>query len=465
MNSKPQKHILLVDDDESIRCVIEAALEDHDFSVHACADAETAWQAFTARRPDVVISDIRMPGTDGLSFIQKIKEKDSDLPVILITAHSDLETTLAAFDAGAFDYLPKPFDLEELIALVERALISDETTTMTNSETSTRLIGRSPAMQNIFRAIGRLSRSEVTVLITGESGSGKEMVARAIHHSSPRRHAPFVAVNMAAIPAELIEAELFGHEKGAFTGANERRLGLFESATGGTLFLDEIGDMPISAQTRLLRVLQEGQFYRVGGRHPVTADVRIIAATHRDLTSRVQQGAFREDLYHRLNVVQLALPPLRERTDDIPELVEYFLEAAAKETGMPKKRIDASAMARLQQFPWPGNVRQLQNLCRWLTVMVSGRLIQLSDLPAEYQNTVASAEVDWQTALRAEIRRLLKQSDRDAIRKLLPSIEHLLLSEVLAFTNGHRQQTAEWLGWGRNTVTRKLKHHPSGGHK
>jgi two-component system nitrogen regulation response regulator GlnG len=457
---REQLKVLILDDDESMRWVMGTALDDAGFETRCLSSADGLEEAIGSWSPDVLVSDIRMPGTDGLDLARRLRESHPDLPVVLITAHSDLETAVSAYDTGAFDYLPKPFDLDELVQVVQRAaehIRSPGPGNLGRASTS-RLIGTSTPMQQVFRAIGRLARSEVTVLITGESGTGKELVARALHENSPRRGGPFVAVNMAAIPSELIESELFGHEKGAFTGARERHPGLFEQAGGGTLFLDEIGDMPMAAQTRLLRVLAEGVYYRVGGRSPLEADVRIVAATHRDLRQRVEEGHFREDLFHRLNVVHLNLPPLRERPDDVPALVDHFLAEASRETGMAIKRPSPELLEHLKTLPWPGNVRQLENLCRWITVMVTGHEVRPQDLPEDYRRpSGAGAAGDWEKGLRGHVRALLRANRREDLQGLPQRLDLVMLDEVLQFTGGHKSQAAEWLGWGRNTVTRKLK--------
>ena len=460
---RKQARILIVDDDESMRWVMRTALDDAGFATRCLASADELETVISSWHPDVLVSDIRMPGMDGLTLARQLKQSHPDLPLVLITAHSDLETAVSAYETGAFDYLPKPFDLDELTQVVQRAAehVRPPGTGSGIKASASRLIGTSAPMQQVFRAIGRLARSEVTVLITGESGTGKELVARALHENSPRRHGPFVAVNMAAIPSELIESELFGHEKGAFTGAGERHPGLFEQAASGTLFLDEIGDMPIAAQTRLLRVLAEGAFYRVGGRSPLKADVRIVAATHRDLRQRVQDGHFREDLFHRLNVVHLNLPPLRERPDDVPALVDHFLIEASRETGMASKRPSQELLEHLKTLPWPGNIRQLENLCRWITVMVTGHEVRPEDLPEDYRRLSTTHSVgDWEKGLRGHVRTLLQADRRQDLQSLPQHLEQILLDEVLRFTGGHKSQAAEWLGWGRNTVTRKLKRNP-----
>jgi len=452
--------VWVLDDDPSMRWVLEKALQKAGIGVRGFAAPADLLPELEDRRPDVVISDIRMPGMDGIELLRRIHALDPRLPVIIITAHSDLDSAVKAYNEGAFEYLPKPFDVQEAVELVKRALASrekPETAAPSLEPSGVGIVGQAPAMQEVFRAIGRLSRSNISVLITGESGTGKELVARALHRHSPRADKPFIALNMAAIPRELMEAELFGHEKGAFTGAQARRVGRFEQAEGGTLFLDEIGDMPADAQTRLLRVLAEGQFYRVGGMETIDADVRIIAATHQDLQKLVEEGRFREDLFHRLNVIHIDIPPLRERREDIPLLLEHFLRRAAAELGTDPKEIQPDALERLQAFSWPGNVRQLENLARWLTVMASGREIHAQDLPPEFLESgavvAASGASDWRKLLEEwALGRYLEGAegiDRE--------VEQALIRAALAATGGRKQEAARLLGWGRNTLTRKLK--------
>jgi two-component system, NtrC family, nitrogen regulation response regulator GlnG len=379
------KPIWIVDDDQSIRFVLEKALAREELPVRSFTNPRDVLMALNDDEPQVLVSDIRMPGGSGIDLLSKVKERLPGLPVIIMTAYSDLDSAVSAFQSGAFEYLPKPFDLPKAIELIRRAVdesvreeVIDERVTQMPE-----MLGQAPAMQDVFRAIGRLSQSNVTVMITGESGSGKELVARALHKHSPRGNGPFVAINTAAIPKDLLESELFGHERGAFTGAQTMRRGRFEQADGGTLFLDEIGDMPFDLQTRLLRVLSDGQFYRVGGHHPIKSNVRVIAATHQNLEERVRQGVFREDLFHRLNVIRLRLPPLRERREDIPTLTRFFLQKSAKDLGVEAKRISEAALARLSAFDFPGNVRQLENVCHWLTVMAPAQVIESKDLPPE----------------------------------------------------------------------------------
>lgn len=460
------EQVWILDDDSSIRWVLERALQGAKLSCASFAAAESLWQALEISQPRVIVSDIRMPGTDGLTLLERIGLHYPHIPVIIMTAHSDLDSAVSAYQAGAFEYLPKPFDIDEAIALVERALNHATEQAPAAAEPQVKapeIIGEAPAMQEVFRAIGRLSRSSISVLINGQSGTGKELVAGALHKHSPRRDKPFIALNMAAIPKELIESELFGHEKGAFTGAASVRQGRFEQANGGTLFLDEIGDMPLDVQTRLLRVLADGQFYRVGGHSPVQVDVRIIAATHQDLEQLVLKGGFREDLFHRLNVIRVHLPPLSQRREDIPQLARHFLASAAKEIGVEAKILTPETAAKLQQLPWPGNVRQLENTCRWLTVMASGQEIIPQDLPPELfkepkaPQGSANPSQDWQNALKLWLDMRLSQGESDLLTEIQPAFERILLETALEHTQGHKQEAAKRLGWGRNTLTRKLK--------
>jgi len=462
------EQVWVLDDDSSIRWVVERALKGASISSASFAAAESLWDALEQAQPKVIISDIRMPGTDGLSLLERIQIHYPHIPVIIMTAHSDLDSAVSAYQAGAFEYLPKPFDIDEAIALVERALThSTEHASVTPDDVKVKapeIIGEAPSMQEVFRAIGRLSRSSISVLINGQSGTGKELVAGALHKHSPRKEKPFIAINMAAIPKDLIESELFGHEKGAFTGAAGVRQGRFEQANGGSLFLDEIGDMPLDVQTRLLRVLADGQFYRVGGHSPVQVDVRIIAATHQDLELLVQKGDFREDLFHRLNVIRVHLPPLSQRREDIPQLARHFLSSAAKEIAVEPKVLTSETAKKLSELPWPGNVRQLENTCRWLMVMASGQEILPQDLPPELlkepnkSNINLSRETgDWQASLKNWINLRLKEGESNLLTEVQPAFERILLETALEHTNGHKQEAAKRLGWGRNTLTRKLK--------
>ena len=455
----PQLRVWLVDDDASIRWVLERALRGGDMEPRAFESADSVFHALRADAPDVLITDIRMPGTSGLDLLRRIREGWPALPVIVMTAHSDLGSAVSAYESGAFEYLPKPFDVDHAVELVRRAAQARarEDTGEAGVPRIPELLGRAPAMQQVFRAIGRLSRSSVSVLITGESGTGKELVARALHEHSPRAAQPFIALNTSAIPSELLESELFGHEKGAFTGAAALRRGRFEQAHGGTLFLDEIGDMSTPLQTRLLRVLAEGEFYRVGGQLPVRVDVRVIAATHQDLDARVRTGQFREDLYHRLNVIRIELPPLRSRREDVPDLLAHYLRVAAQELGVDPKVLSAEAAARLAAWDWPGNVRELVNVCRRLTVLAPGTEIHADDLPVEMSRTAGlPAGVDWTAALTQWAEQRPPEAD-PWLATALPEFERALIRVALRKSQGHRQEAARILGWGRNTLTRKLR--------
>ena len=459
------EQVWIVDDDSSIRWVMEKALTRAGLNCRAFESGDAVVDALESDAPMVVVSDIRMPGMDGIALLSQIKARQPDLPVIITTAHSDLDSAVNAYEEGAFEYLPKPFDIDEMVATVTRAQSQQAQNTGGATDTgdrrTTEIIGNAPAMQEVFRAIGRLAQSHITVLINGESGTGKELVARALHRHSPRADSAFVALNMAAIPQELMESELFGHEKGAFTGANNRREGRFEQARGGTLFLDEIGDMPAATQTRLLRVLQDGEFFRVGGVDSIKADVRIIAATHQKLESLVESGAFREDLFHRLNVIRIHVPKLSERREDIPQLLTHFLTAAGNELGVEAKVLSENALNVLTQLPWPGNVRQLENTCRWLTVMAAGREVVLSDLPPELLQQ-QGAETDsqsetWHEQLAGWANKALSDGQSNVLRQALPLFESIMIEAALNHTGGRKAEAAELLGWGRNTLTRKLK--------
>jgi two-component system nitrogen regulation response regulator GlnG len=459
--------VWIVDDDRSIRWVLQKALESVGITVVAFETADAVLAKLSNKadgEPDVLVSDIRMPGIDGLALLANIKDEFPELPVIIMTAYSDLDSAVSVYEGGAFEYLPKPFDVDEAVELVQRAIAHRRENNEPAEELSfgTNIIGEAPAMQEVFRAIGRLARSNITVLINGESGTGKELVAQALHRHSPRSEAPFIALNMAAIPKELLESELFGHEKGAFTGAHVQRKGRFEQANGGTLFLDEIGDMPIELQTRLLRVLSDGEFFRVGGHSSVKVDVRIIAATHQNLEKLVERGDFREDLFHRLNVIRIHIPSLRERREDVPALVAYFLSRAAKELDMSVKAVAPEVDEYLSRLPWPGNVRQLENVCRWLTVMSPGQVVQMDDLPVELsvdksdegEQFVGS---DWQQLFRQWASDKALTGQEGALSEVIPMIEYILMDVALEKTAGKRQEAAKLLGWGRNTLTRKLK--------
>ena len=453
--------VWLVDDDASIRWVLERALRNDGMAPRAFDAAEGALDALRRDAPDVLITDIRMPGASGLELLRRIRDARPALPVIVMTAHSDLGSAVSAYEGGAFEYLPKPFDIDEAVALVRRAasgalgIGGDAAAAPRMPE----LLGKAPAMQQVFRAIGRLSRSSVTVLITGESGTGKELVARALHEHSPRAGRPFIALNTAAIPADLLESELFGHERGAFTGADAQRRGRFEQADGGTLFLDEIGDMSMPLQTRLLRVLAEGEFYRVGGQSPIHVDVRVIAATNQNLQERVARGLFREDLYHRLNVIRIELPPLRARAEDIPALLTHYMLVAAHELGVEPKVLAADAQARLSAHEWPGNVRELVNLCRRLSVLAPGSEVHLADLPPEIAGVSAplARDADWALALADWAERHALKGQPPLLDAAQPQFERVLIRAALRRTQGHRQEAAKLLGWGRNTLTRKLR--------
>ena len=457
--------ICVIDDDRSIRFVLEKALEKSEMQVISYASADSALKAIALEEPAVVVTDIRMPGMDGLELLERINQQFPELPVIIMTAHSDLDSAVSAYKGGAFEYLPKPFDVDTAVALVTRAL--DVRTEQPSAAVSLEarqavpeIIGKAPAMQEVFRAIGRLSHSNATVLINGESGTGKELVALALHRHSARADKPFVALNMAAIPRDLLESELFGHERGAFTGAQNRRSGRFEQANGGTLMLDEIGDMPAELQTRLLRVLADGEFYPVGAHTPKQVDVRIIAATHQDLEQRVRDGEFREDLFHRLNVIRIKIPSLRERLEDIPLLMNYFLEQAGHELEVESKAITEDVENFLSGLAWPGNVRQLENLCRWLTVMAPGQQIRMEDLPDDLHESGADSAVagtDWQSLLRQWAALQLASGKTPLLDEAQPAFERILIDAALQHTGGRRQDAARLLGWGRNTLTRKLK--------
>jgi len=453
--------IWVVDDDASIRWVLERALRNGGMTPRLFEAAEPALAALRSEAPDVLMTDIRMPGQSGLDLLKQIRVAQPALPVIVMTAHSDFENAIAAYEGGAFEYLPKPFDIDQALALVRRAARGSRPpeSEASGSPRIPELLGRAPAMQQVFRAIGRLARSSVTVLITGESGTGKELVARALHDHSPREARPFIALNTSAIPAELLESELFGHEKGSFTGADAQRRGRFEQADRGTLFLDEIGDMSLPLQTRLLRVLAENEFYRVGGQQPVRVDVRVIAATHQNLQERVQRGQFREDLYHRLNVIRIELPPLRARAEDIPELLEHYLERAAHELGVEHKKLTAEAQAKLQAYHWPGNIRELVNICRRLSVLAPGSEIRAEDLPQEIggEASSAGAVTDWAKALAGWADREVSSGAHALLERAQPEFERVLIRAALKRTQGRRHEAAKLLGWGRNTLSRKLK--------
>ena len=451
--------IWIIDDDEAIRFVLKRALSRRGFAVECFEDVSSVRSALEKRHPEAMLTDIRLPDDDGLSVLETLEQKEIDIPVIAMTAFADLDQAVSAFQKGVFEYLPKPFDLEQVISVVERAIAADVAEGIEPEEASgNRLLGESQAMQEVFRTIGRLSRSDISVLITGETGSGKEVVARVLHEHSPRAHGPFVAINTAAIPAELLESELFGHEKGSFTGAHTRRVGRFEEAAGGTLFLDEIGDMPLPLQTRLLRVLAEGDYYRVGGRDLLRADARVIAATHQDLNEKIAAGSFREDLYHRLNVIHIGLPPLRDRTEDIAILARRFLVQVAGELGLEEKRLRPETIKVLQTYAWPGNVRQLLNLCRQLCVMAPGDQIFPEDLPADLFGRSSTGDgSEWSQALRQWARSELAAGESELFARAQEELERVLIDCALDQTGGQRLKAAEMLGLGRNTLTRKLQ--------
>ncbi|WGS48611.1 nitrogen regulation protein NR(I) [Paraburkholderia sp. D15] len=499
------KPIWIVDDDQSIRWVLEKALARENFATRSFANVREASAALDHESPQVLVSDIRMPGGSGLELLQTVRDKVPGLPVIIMTAFSDLDSAVAAFQGGAFEYLAKPFDVDKAVELIRRAVdesMRGEQTWDDRVAEAPEMLGQAPAMQDMFRAIGRLSHSAATVLITGESGTGKELVARALHRHSPRANGPFIALNTAAIPKDLLESELFGHERGAFTGAQAMRQGRFEQAENGTLFLDEIGDMPFDLQTRLLRVLSDGQFYRVGGHNPLRANVRVIAATHQNLESRVRQGLFREDLYHRLNVIRLRLPALRERSEDIPLLTRHFLQKSARDLGVEPKRVSEEALAYMASLPFPGNVRQLENLANWLTVMAPAQTIEIKDLPPDLGPAqagvseltggagmasgdaaltglagtapanggsvsahpalvggaaVATTVSAWEGGLRTEVARMLRENAADVMDELARRFEAAVIREALDFTRGRKVEAAERLGIGRNTITRKIQ--------
>ncbi|MFZ9480475.1 MAG: nitrogen regulation protein NR(I) [Burkholderiaceae bacterium] len=481
------KPVWIVDDDQSIRWVLEKALSKQHMPCRVFEDAHDVMTALESDTPQVLVSDIRMPGDSGLELLERVKHRCPQVPVIVMTAYSDLDSAVSAFQGGAFEYLPKPFDVDAAVALIRRAVQESSPSASAGDasvEALPELLGQAPVMQDVFRAIGRLSQSSATVLITGESGTGKELVASALHRHSPRARMPFVALNTAAIPRDLLESELFGHERGAFTGAQSMRRGRFEQAEGGTLFLDEIGDMPLDLQTRLLRVLSDGNYYRVGGHQPLKSNVRVIAATHQDLEARVRSGQFREDLFHRLNVIRLKLPPLRERQEDIPLLVKHFLQKSAKDLKVDTKQIAPAAMEVLTQLPFPGNVRQLENLCHWMTVMAPSQLVQVEDLPAELRSrdptepagnpggvpesvlmtmtapSPAAIGVSWKELLRQEVTRALTNDPAGPadgrMNQWSREFETAVLGVALKHTRGRRMEAAQLLGIGRNTMTRKI---------
>jgi two-component system, NtrC family, nitrogen regulation response regulator GlnG len=462
----------IIDDDRSIRWVLEKALSKAHINTRCFSDANDILAQLDLNQPDAIITDIRMPGLDGMQLLEKLQQDHPHLAVIIMTAHSDLDSAVNAYEQGAFEYLPKPFDIDEAVERVKRAISHSQQNNSAQANnssitTTSEIIGQAPAMQEVFTAIGRLSRSQMSVLITGETGTGKELVARALHRHSPRANKPFVAINTADIPGELLDSELFGHEKGAFTGAQTQRIGRFEQASSGTLFLDEIGDMPSDLQTRLLRVLSNGEFYRVGGHSPIKADIRLIAATHQDLESRVNDGLFREDLFHRLNVIRIHVPPLRQRKTDIPLLAEHYLAQSAQELGVPVKRCKAEVLNCFKEATWSGNVRQLANVCRWITVMTPGEYVHLNDLPPELTNSEASplnvstattpTTTNWQDYLSHWAHQHLSQGLENLFSLAQPEFERILIEVAMKHSSGHRQEAAKLLGCGRNTLTRKIK--------
>lgn len=457
--------VWVVDDERSIRWVLDKALSKEGLEVRCFEDGESLLSQIKFTIPNAIVSDIRMQGMGGLELLRQIKTEYPDLPVIIMTAHSDLDSAVSSIQGGAFEYIPKPFEIDEAVAVVKRALLHQkdiaQPAKISQETAETGIIGKAAAMQEVFRAIGRLSKSSVTVLINGQSGTGKELVAHALHRHSPRENYPFVPLNMAAIPHDLIESELFGHERGAFTGANQLRRGRFEQAEGGTLFLDEIGDMPSDTQTRLLRVLSDGEFYRVGGHEPLQANVRIIAATHQNLEDLVAQNRFREDLFHRLNVIRIHIPTLAQRREDIPLLTSHFLNEAAKELGEEPKQLLTETIDYLGELPWPGNVRQLENFCRWITVMAASREVHIEDLPPEFleQKTADNTGENWEKTLRNWSSHKLSQArpgDPGLLREALPRFERIMIECALRQTGGRKRDASLLLGWGRNTLTRKI---------
>jgi two-component system nitrogen regulation response regulator GlnG len=461
--AKSSLNVWVVDDDESVRWVLEKALRQAGMEARSFDRAEHLLEAIEHGEPDVLITDVRMPGMSGIALLDRLQSTCPKLPIIVITAHTDLENAVAAYKGGAFEYLPKPFDIDEVIELVRRAARKNGAADAAQTESAGEIpsmIGQAPAMQEVFRSIGRLAGSSMTVLITGESGTGKELVAQALHEHSPRANKPFVALNTSAIAAELLESELFGHERGSFTGADARRIGRFEQADGGTLFLDEIGDMSPALQTRLLRVLAENEFYRVGGQSSIKVDVRVIAATNQDLARAVKESRFREDLYHRLNVIRINTPPLRQRRADIPLLLKHYLAQSAKELDTPAKSIDADALDALQDYGWPGNVRQLVNATRRLTVTAPGAVITSEDIPKDLGGNIPAqrATQEWTRSLASWAEQQVSAEGAEPLLdKALPELEKTLIQVAMSKTNGHKKAAAKLLGWGRNTLARKMK--------
>ena len=451
------RHIWIVDDDESIRWVLERGLSEKGMDVKTFDSASKVIKKLETENPQLILTDIKMPGKSGIDLLDEVKELRPEIPIIIMTAHSDLESAVESYEHGAWEYLPKPFDIEEAVSMVQRATSVEGEEKEEISDSKAEIVGEAPAMQEVFRAIGKLSNSNSTVLLMGQSGTGKELVAKALYEHSPRKGDAFIALNMADIPKELLEAELFGHEKGAFTGADEKRIGRFEQANGGTLFLDEIGDMPLETQTRLLRVLSNGEFYRVGGREPIKVDVRIITATHQNLEELVKQGIFREDLFHRLNVIKLLLPQLNERKEDIPALVKHFFQKSSEELKEEKKYLSEEVENYFKTLSWPGNVRQLENICRWLTVMSPSKEVRLEDLPEELKLEKTEEENNWKKVLRAWSENYLANGQTNLLEEVGPEFERTLINVALNKTKGKKKEAASLLGWGRNTLSRKIK--------
>jgi len=452
-----KRNIWVVDDDESIRWVLERGLSENGIEVETFDSANKVIKKLETENPSLILTDIKMPGKSGIDLLDEVKELRPEIPIIIMTAHSDLESAVESYEHGAWEYLPKPFDIEEAVSMVQRATAKDSTEIEDTNESEAEIIGEAPAMQEVFRAIGKLSNSNSTVLLMGQSGTGKELVAKALFQHSPRKDNAFIALNMADIPKDLLEAELFGHEKGAFTGADEKRLGRFEQANNGTLFLDEIGDMPLETQTRLLRVLSNGEFYRVGGREPIKVDVRIITATHQNLEELVKSGDFREDLFHRLNVIKLSLPKLNERKEDIPELAKHFFTKSSEELKEEKKFLSEEVENYFKTLSWPGNVRQLENACRWLTVMSPSKEVKLEDLPDELKLENAEEENNWKLVLKSWSENYLENGNKNLLEEVGPEFERTLINVALNKTKGKKKEASELLGWGRNTLSRKIK--------
>ena len=449
--------IWVVDDDESIRWVLEKGLSENGIEVETFDSANKVIKKLETENPSLILTDIKMPGKSGIDLLDEVKELRPEIPIIIMTAHSDLESAVESYEHGAWEYLPKPFDIEEAVSMVQRATAKESSEETETNKSKAEIIGEAPAMQEVFRAIGKLSNSNSTVLLIGQSGTGKELVAKALYQHSPRKENSFIALNMADIPKDLLEAELFGHEKGAFTGADEKRFGRFEQANGGTLFLDEIGDMPLETQTRLLRVLSNGEFYRVGGREPIKVDVRIITATNQNLEELVKSGEFREDLFHRLNVIKLSLPKLNERKEDIPELVKHFFQKSSEELQEEKKFLSEEVENYFRTLSWPGNVRQLENTCRWLTVMSPSKEVKLEDLPDELKLENSEEENNWKVVLKSWSENYLENGNKNLLEEVGPEFERTLIRVALNKTKGKKKEAAELLGWGRNTLTRKIK--------